>query len=417
MATVSSPFLRLNPLLRRIDGREETDRLFGILTHSALYNRPIPERHRIVFYIGHLEAFDWNLLRERLGLDQFHPEFDRLFAFGIDPVDGGLPSDQPGDWPMISQVLSYQRRIRQELDTALANATENEDLLQLMNIAIEHRLMHAETLEYMFHQLPFDCKIPPASKQAPPANPVTQQMINIPAGPATLGLHRDSGLFGWDNEFEAHIVDVPAFSVDKYKVTNGEFLKFVESGGYSQRSLWSDTDWTWKSNSDVSHPVFWVPTNNGFRYRTMFDELPLPLDWPVYVSHAEALAYAHWIGRTLPTESEWHRAAEGAQPPKQAREFWNPLPVGSSPALQSAFGIEDLIGTGWEWTATTFQPFPGFKTVPAYPGYSANFFDGKHYVMKGGSTRTALCMLRKSFRNWFQAHYQYVYAGFRTVAR
>ena len=265
MATVSSPFLRLNPLLRRIDGREETDRLFGILTHSALYNRPIPERHRIVFYIGHLEAFDWNLLRERLGLDQFHPEFDRLFAFGIDPVDGGLPSDQPGDWPMISQVLSYQRRIRQELDTALANATENEDLLQLMNIAIEHRLMHAETLEYMFHQLPFDCKIPPASKQAPPANPVTQQMINIPAGPATLGLHRDSGLFGWDNEFEAHIVDVPAFSVDKYKVTNGEFLKFVESGGYSQRSLWSDTDWTWKSNSDVSHPVFWVPTNNGFR--------------------------------------------------------------------------------------------------------------------------------------------------------
>lgn len=417
MIAASSPSISLDLRLRFAGSRKETDRLFAILIPSALYLRPIPERHRIVFYIGHLEAFDWNLLRDHLGLEPFHPEFDRLFAFGIDPVDGGLPSDQPGDWPSMSEVLSYRSHIRQRLDSALANAPESEDLIQLMNIAVEHRLMHAETLEYMFHQLPFAYKIRPVARPAHPKNAVTPAMINIPSGAATLGLSRDSGQFGWDNEFEAHVVDVPAFSIDQYKITNAQFLQFIESGGYEQRSLWTEPDWNWKSTSKVSFPVFWVPTNNGFLYRTMFEEIPLPLDWPVYVSHAEALAYAHWAGKSLPAESEWHRAAEGAQPPTESRKLWDPAPVGSSPELRSAFGIEDLIGTGWEWTATTFEPFPGFEIVPAYPGYSAPFFDGKHYVMKGGSPRTAACMLRKSFRNWFQAHYQYVYAGFRCVAR
>jgi formylglycine-generating enzyme required for sulfatase activity len=86
------------------------------------------------------------------------------------------------------------------------------------------------------------------------------------------------------------------------------------------------------------------------------------------------------------------------------------------PEGQSAFGVFDLIGNGWEWTSSEFASFPGFRQFSFYPGYSANFFDGKHFVMKGGSARTAACMLRRSFRNWFQAHYQYVYAGFRCVS-
>jgi ergothioneine biosynthesis protein EgtB len=417
MGTLSLPAVRLELLLRWADSRQETDRLFGLLTPSARYDRPIPERHRIVFYIGHLEAFDWNLLREQVGLDRFHPEFDQLFAFGIDPVDGGLPNDQPGDWPSLSAVENYRRRIRQQLDAAVTNATETEDLIQLLNIAIEHRLMHAETLEYMFHQLAFDRKVRPAIARDVRSIARTPELCEIPAGPATLGLSRESGQFGWDNEFEAHTVSVPAFSIDKYKVTNGDFAKFVEAGGYNQRALWSEADWEWKSESRISHPVFWLPAVNGFHYRGMFDEIPLPLDWPVYVSHAEALAYAQWAGKALPTEPEWHRAAEGAEPPREGRELWDPRPIGSSPELQSSFGVEDLFGTGWEWTSSFFEPFPGFQITPAYPGYSANFFDSKHFVLKGGSTRTAACMLRRSFRNWFQGHYQYAYAGFRCVAR
>src|ERR1700751_4900558 len=146
-------------LLHRIaDARQKSDALFEIVRPEALYDRPIPERHRIVFYIGHLEAFDWNLLHENVfGLGSFHPEFDRLFAFGIDPVGGGLPTDKPSDWPSIEAVLQYVERIRNGLDEKLADAladssqalTDNFPLSTLLNVAIEHRLMHAETLSYM----------------------------------------------------------------------------------------------------------------------------------------------------------------------------------------------------------------------------------------------------------------------------
>jgi iron(II)-dependent oxidoreductase len=418
MTTQSAIAIRRELLVRLSEARTQTDRLFGIIKPGSLYDRPIAERHRIVFYVGHLEAFDWNLLRDFLGLSRFHAEFDQLFAFGIDPIDGNTPSDQPQDWPSFTQVENYRAQIRKELDSALADAGETDELVQLLNIAIEHRLMHAETLEYMFHQLPYESKIRPESAPVVTAGgKVTTELVAIPKGDAILGLTRDAHQFGWDNELEAHTVAVPAFSIDKYKVTNGQFLKFVEEGGYRQRSFWPDDDWAWKAEAGVAHPVFWVPAKDGFRYRSMFDNIPLQLDAPVFVSHAEASAYARWAGKALPTEAEWHRAAKGAQAPAETRTLWDAPGVGSMIALGSDYGAEGLIGTGWEWTSSEFAPFSGFEAFASYPGYSANFFDGKHFVMKGGSTRTAACMLRQSFRNWFQAHYQYVYAGFRCVAR
>ncbi len=415
MLTESRPGLLIDLLARFEEGRKETDRLFGMLSSDVFYERPIPERHRIVFYIGHLETFDWNLLRTQLGLVPFHPKFDQLFAFGIDPVDGGLPSDQSSDWPIITEVENYRHEIRRRLDGALAKATENADLAVLMNIAIEHRLMHAETLEYMLHQLPYPSKRRQFSQ--PPAEVFSYipEMVHIPFGRATLGLERQLDQFGWDNEFEAHTVAVPAFSIDKHKVTNAQFLKFFADDGYTRRALWSAADWEWKMAADISHPAFWVPAGTDFRYRGMFEETRMPMDAPVYVSHAEACAYACWSGKKLPSEAEWQRAAVGAKAPADSRTLWDPPSVGSFPEAKSDFGVEGLFGTGWEWTSTPFGPFPGFQIFAAYPGYSANFFDGKHFVMKGGSTRTAACMLRRSFRNWFQAHYQYVYAGFRCV--
>jgi len=412
MSTYSPVSVRLDLLTRLSASREETDRLFKILKPSVLYDRPIAERHRIVFYVGHLEAFDWNLLRGYLELDRFHPEFDRLFAFGIDPVDGNLPSDQPGDWPTITELGRYRSRIRQELDAALADADETEELVQLLNIAIEHRLMHAETLEYLFHQLPFEAKITPVSRELSSTTAVIPTMVEVPAGSVTLGLHRDSGQFGWDNEFEAHSVDVPRFSIDQRKVTNGQFFEFVKAGGYASREFWSEADWEWRTAAGIQHPAFWMQTADGFHYRGMFEEMELPMAAPVYVSHAEACAYARWIQKDLPTEAEWVRAAEGAGAPEETRQLWDAAVIGSAP---SVFGVEDLFGSAWEWTSSTFAPFPGFQPHPHYPGYSANFFDGKHFVMKGGSVRTAGCMLRPTFRNWFQAHYPYVYAGFRCV--
>jgi gamma-glutamyl hercynylcysteine S-oxide synthase len=398
-------------LLDRLrEARAETDALFKIVRPEFLYDRPIAERHRLVFYIGHLEAFDWNLLKDHLKLKSFNPDLDRLFAFGIDPVEGNLPTDEPGDWPSLATIYEYRDRIRATLDAAIEDAP-----IQLLHVAMEHRMMHAETLAYLFHQMDLEKKTAPLIKQAHIRTaPFAPANVTIPAGRATLGLSPE--LFGWDNEFDEHTVDVPEFKIGKFKVTNRQFLEFVGAGGYFRSSLWTHEDWAWRDTNSISHPAFWKRQGDHWLWRSMFEEVELPLDWPVYVSHAEARAYAKWAHGALPTEEQWHRAAHGTHFDEEpiANDF-DPRPVHASRSKPSAFGVEGLIANGWEWTSTVFGPFRGFRSFPFYPGYSEPFFDGKHYVLKGGSPRTAASMLRPSFRNWFQPHYQYVYAGFRCV--
>ncbi|MCP3710774.1 SUMF1/EgtB/PvdO family nonheme iron enzyme [Paraburkholderia sp. CNPSo 3274] len=407
--------------------RTASDALFNVVKPEFLYERPIRERHRIVFYIGHLEAFDRNLFDKRLfDLPSADARLDQLFAFGIDPVDGGLPTDVPADWPDLAEVLAYGRDVRSRIDAQLStldlppDASNHDTPGQLLNVAIEHRLMHVETLAYMLHQLPFEQKQSPAATgvRTDPLYTVAAETVQVPAGRTELGMTAERGLFGWDNEFGEQQVDVPAFEIDRYMVTNGAFLEFIEDGGYRKRELWNDVDWTWKEGAHVAHPVFWSRGAEGWTLRTMFEDIALPLAWPVYVSHAEASAFARWRGTALPSEAQWQRAAHGALPARTDNfDFrdWNPVAVDATPDSASTWGVQGLYGNGWEWTSTLFGPLPGFKAFPFYEGYSANFFDGQHYAMKGGSPRTAQCMLRPTFRNWFQPRYQYVYAGFRCV--
>jgi formylglycine-generating enzyme required for sulfatase activity len=384
---------QVEALQRWRQARQGSDLLWPVVRPEALYQRPVPERHRLVFYLGHLEAFDWNLLAPALDIKPFHPEWDQLFAFGIDPVEGELPNDPASAWPAIADVHAYNQQARSQLDSALARPPTPEVKLRL-EVALEHRWMHVETLSYLFHNLAYCHKQPGPQPHPGAATNTPAPQVPVPAGTATLGQHRN-GSFGWDNEFDALSVSIPAFTIDKRKVTNGDYLKFVEDG--------------------AAPPHFWSMRDNAWQYRGMFGEVSLPLDLPVYVTHAEAAAYAQWRGARLPTEAEWHRAAEGSTPGNAGLRHWDPAPV--DPATASVHGVEDLIGNGWEWTSTEFSPFPGFKPFDFYPGYSANFFDGKHFVLKGASPRTAGCFFRPSFRNWFQPNYPYLYAGFRCVSR
>jgi ergothioneine biosynthesis protein EgtB len=283
-------------------------------------------------------------------------------------------------------------------------------------------------------------RLPPELKLRPPIAPRSSApefmpgQVEIPAGSATLGRARtDNDSFGWDNELEEQSVEVPDFTIDRYPVSNGEFLEFMAAGGYEERACWSESDWRWRSEQNISHPAFWARRDDRWYYRGMFDHMPLPKQWPVYVSQAEASDYARWAGKTLPTEAQWQRAAYGT-PEGRENDYpwgevpphsglgnfnfrgWDPVPPGAFPENRSAFGVMGLLGNGWEWTSTVFTPFAGFRAFACYPGYSSDFFDGQHFVLKGGSARTAACMLRRSFRNWFQPHYPYVYAGFRCVS-
>ncbi|HUB83686.1 MAG TPA: SUMF1/EgtB/PvdO family nonheme iron enzyme [Bryobacteraceae bacterium] len=373
--------------------RERTDELFALVRPDAIYDRPIAERHRIIFYLGHVEAFDWNLLRaSRAEVRSFHPEFDRLFAFGIDPPPGQLPADLPRDWPAVSEVQEYNGRVRAAFDAAF-----DELPLDICHVAIEHRLMHAETLAYILHNLPYEKKAaPPDSAPAGDSGTAVQpRMCDFSSGKVQLGLPQGQG-FGWDNEFDAHCVDVPAFSIAKYKVTNGEYLEYVRAG--------------------AAPPFFWRSREGEWRYRGMFAEIPLPLDAPVYATHDEAEAYAKWRGMRLPSEAEFQRAAGAGRVSSNADfHYWDPIPVNADETPREA-GPQQLTGNGWEWTATVFSPFPGFQPMPFYTNYSEPFFDGAHYVLKGGSPRTAACLLRPSFRNWFRPAYPYIYSTFRLVA-
>ena len=399
--------------------RARTRALFDMIAESAYYSRPIALRNPIVFYEGHLPAFSTIAFINRgLGRPGVDRQFEELFARGIDPEseqDAVPRSGAATAWPSREEVLGFAQRTDTFVRDAIANARLDTDrAIEGLFTALEHEAMHQETLLYMWHRLPHEQKTRPmylpyeVKGSTPP-----RDVVRIPAGPATLGARRGAVTFAWDNEFEAHTVDVDAFEVDVHSVSNADYLPFVEAGL-------------------AEPPSFWVKDGDHWCWRGMFETIPLPLAWPVYVSYDAAAAFAEWKGRRVMTEAEYHRAAFttasgeerlypwGSAPPDRSRgqfDFasWSPVPAGARPAGASAWGVHDLVGNGWEWTSTVFGPFEGFAPMASYPEYSADFFDGQHYVMKGASPGTAKELIRRSFRNWFRPNYPYVYAKFRTA--
>jgi len=400
--------------------RARTEALFDLVDDEAYYSRPIDLRHPIVFYEGHLPAFSFNTLVKRaLGGASIDPALEALFARGIDPSDDDNRTPSDRGWPSRTAV----RQFAAEADSRVREALTRGDLdrpgdpllhrSEAVFTILEHEAMHQETLLYMWHRLPFDQKRRPAAYRPVVEGEVpAAEWIDIPSGRATLGADEGELPFAWDNERPHCSEDVSAFAMQRHNVTNRDFLEFVDQGGRP--------------------PAFWERLENTWYWRGLFDRIPLPMSWPVYVSQAEATAYAEWRGWRLPTEAEFQRAAYGTpegpervypwgstspSPAHGVFDFtsWDPEPAASHPAGRSAWGVEDLVGNGWEWTSTVFAPFPGFRALPSYPEYSADFFDGEHFVMKGASTATARELIRPTFRNWFRPRYPYVYATFRCI--
>jgi iron(II)-dependent oxidoreductase len=425
------------------EGRKNSAQIFEIPNEASYYDRPIALRNPIVFYEGHIPAFAINtLIKLALKRSGINGDFEVLFERGIDPesekaVQGGAR------WPSRSDVRAYGAAADEIIERVfLEDDLDVDDVPQLRGgeaalAILEHEQMHQETLLYMFHNMPYENKRGrPPLKERPVAasnSSILNEYIPIPRGRTMLGADRDTIGFAWDNELRSHVVDVEAFAIQRHNVTNAEFMDFVERGGYRNESLWSAEAWQWVQTSRVTHPNFWSKRDGRWYWRGMFELLPLPPEWPVYVTHAEGEAFARWRGMRLPTEAEYHRAAFGT-PSRHERSFpwgdelpdstrgnfdfmrWDPAPVGSFPAGASAWGVEDLVGNGWEWTSTPFDAFPGFQPMASYPVYSTDFFDGKHYVLKGASPSTARALVRRSFRNWFRPTYPFLYATFRCVA-
>lgn len=425
--------------------RERSRALFDLLIdENAYYSQPIALRHPFVFYEGHVPAFSFNtLVKTALGAAGIDPELEALFARGIDPPGEGTPAADPEHnrrrWPSRTIVEQFTRAA----DARVIEALTHDELdrpghpllegAEAVFVILEHEAMHQETLLYMMHRLSYGLKRRPPGYR-PRVEGVAPQSawIEISPGRATMGVDRGSARFAWDNECPRWSEPVGAFAMERDNVTNGAFMEFVTAGGYQEARWWRGVDWNWVQRENVRHPLFWERHEDGWSWRGMFEAIPLPPAWPVYVTHAEAEAYARWRGARLPSEAEFQRAAYGT-PEGEERPFpwggatpdarrgvfdcsaWDPEPAGSHPDGRSAWGVQDLVGNGWEWTSTPFGPFPGFRAIASYPEYSADFFDGEHFVMKGASSATARELLRPTFRNWFRARYPYVYATFRCV--
>ena len=291
-------------------------------------------------------------------------------------------------------------------------------------MGIEHQRIHIETSSMLIRQLPRKLVKKPESWQyaTSQGKPPENEMIEIDAGIVSLGKKDNDYLYGWDIDYGRREVEVEAFLVSKYMITNSEFLEFVEAGGYHNREYWDEEAWQWKEIHNIIHPKFWLKVDNKYNYRLMFDEIELPLDFPVEVNHYEAIAYCNYISQksgqrcSLMTEAQWH-LARGKSNEQIADynlnlRYISPHPVGSITTSQSDRGVYDLRGNVWEWLVDIFKPLPGYKTNYLYEDYSAPFFDERHYMLSGGSWATNGYEATPYYRNWFRPYF-YQHAGFR----
>ena len=224
----------------------------------------------------------------------------------------------------------------------------------------------------------------PTTKLRAPPRP---DEVLVPAGPFTLGTNTQP--WAYDNEQPAHVVELPAFRIERHPVTNERFAEFLEDGGYRKRRYWSDDGWEWLQEERAQAPLYWQRGRGGWHRRRFGRWEPVPPAEPVqHISFFEAEAVAAWAGKRLPTEAEWEKAAQSADSDGDAnlgRDSFGPLPVARRAA--SGVGCECMLGDVWEWTSSTFAGYPGFTAFP-YAEYSEVFFGDEHRVLRGGSWAT-----------------------------
>jgi iron(II)-dependent oxidoreductase len=291
----------------------------------------------------------------------------------------------------------------------------------------QHEQQHIETM-LATHQLRTGEPLLGLGAPLPAGRPAAHDSVLVPAGPFVLGVDGTDEPWSLDNERPAHVVDLPAFRIGRFPVTNGEWQAFIDAGGYDEPGWWSPRGWDHRVAAGLERPLFW--SADGSRRRFGIAE-EIPPDEPVqHVCFFEAEAYAAWAGGRLPTEREWEKACAW-DPAAGARRRWpwgsadagpalanlggdalRPATVGAYPAGASAYGAEQLIGDVWEWTSSGFEPWPGF-TPMLYAQYSAPFFGGDFRVLRGGSWAVGGASIRPSFRNWDLPIRRQIFCGLR----
>lgn len=415
--------------------------LFDCLVNNrAYYTRANPLRHPLIFYFGHTAVFYTNKLHvANLIPHRLDPDLESMLAIGVDEMSWDDLDESNYVWPTVDQVKAYRAKVRQLVDdfilqTPISLPIGWDDPMWIMLMGIEHERIHLETTSVLIRQLPLhlvqtsnlfiDCQQRGASA---PLN----KLLPVKGKEMHLGKKRDDPQYGWDNEYGELSVQVNDFKASQFLVSNGEYLEFVQHGGYQNQAYWTDEGWNWVCYTQARHPEFWVPANNGYRYRTMTQVIEMPWDWPVDVNYLEAKAFCNWkmeqtgLSIRLPTEAEWHCLREALvtdlpdwiQAPGNINlEYWaSACPVNLFKTVMPDGGeFYDLIGNVWQWTETPIDGYPGFEVHPIYDDFSTPTYDGKHNLIKGGCYFSTGNYAIKDSRYAFRRHF-FQHAGFRYI--
>lgn len=420
------------------DGRRRTLGLLAPLDDEQVHRQHDRIMSPLVWDLGHVGNFEelW-LLRAVGGRRPIDPALDRVY----NPFDN--PRWIRGDLPLLDrgEATAYIADVRADglriLRDEVEFAPDAPELLHhgyVYSMVVQHEAQHQETMLQTLDLRSRADPYPPAARRnrRRPRPVDDEERVLVPAGPFTLGT--DDRTAAYDNERPAHTVDVPAFAIDRFPVTNRRYAAFIADGGYDRPELWSEQGLDWLRELGERRPQGWIADGDGVWYVRRFHHVGVldPREPVQHVCFHEADAFARWAGGRLPTEAEWEKAARwdprtrrsrtypwGDAPPTPAhvnldQRGWGPAPVGSYPRGASGLGVEQLLGDVHEWTSSRFRPYPGYRTFP-YPEYSEVFFDGDYRVLRGSSWATSSCVARATFRNWDHPVRRQIFAGIRVA--
>ena len=413
------------------DARRRTRDLVAGLDAAQLMGPRLDIVNPLRWEMAHVAWFQerW-VLRHACGEAPLRADGDSLWD------SSAVPHDARWDLPLpsLAEAEAYMAEVCERVLRRLADAP-SEALLYFVTYTVFHEDMHDEAFFYTRQTLGYPAPALPSGGRPDSAGPWPGD-VSIPGGTFLLGSTPDEP-FVFDNEKWAHPVTVRPFAIARAAVTQSEFAAFVDAGGYRDRPLWSPEGWEWRGREAAAHPVYWRRADASWHRRDFDRWMPLEPHRPVlHVSWHEAEAYCRWAGRRLPTEAEWEAAAAlepgpggagfgtrkrrfpwGDDPPTAERAHLDARGMGCAdvaalPEGDSAFGCRQMIGNVWEWTASAFEPYPGFVSDP-YDDYSQPWF-GTRKVLRGGCWVTRSRLLRNAWRNFYTPDRRDVWAGFRT---